>query len=131
MILRRKFRLCCYLSLLFILLAAAPALAQIKVFEKEVEEIVGRDQGQKQPNGLGLYDMTGNVWEWCQDWYGGRYYAESPRDNPLGPPSGQSRVLRGGSWGSFSRVVRAAIRDRNAPAYRSGSSGFRLSLSAP
>jgi formylglycine-generating enzyme required for sulfatase activity len=64
--------------------------------------------GQKKPNALGIYDMSGNVWEWCSDWYSASYYKTSPTDNPTGPPSGTAYVRRGGSWssdGGWSRVT--------------------------
>ena len=87
--------------------------------------------GQKQPNSLGLYDMTGNVWEWCQDWYGEKYYSQSPRKNPSGPLSGTRRVLRGGAWIFEPAGIRAATRYGLTPASRSDLYGFRLSISVP
>jgi sulfatase modifying factor 1 len=80
-------------------------------------------------NELGLYDMTGNVLEWCQDWHDKDYYKNSPRNNPEGPPSGQDRVLRGGSWFNDARNLRASDRLRSLPAYRFNYGGFRLVLS--
>ncbi len=86
--------------------------------------------GQKKPNGLGLYDMTGNVWEWCSDWYDENYYKNSPKDNPKGAGSGQYYVLRGGSWSSLPRLLRSAGRYRVGPAARGNNLGFRLVFSA-
>jgi len=82
--------------------------------------------GSYEPNDLGLYDMTGNVWEWCQDWYGGKYYKNSPQFDPKGPSSGTSRVLRGGSWSDLPIRVRCSCRGDLVPVSRNGNSGFRF-----
>jgi formylglycine-generating enzyme len=82
--------------------------------------------GQKRPNGYGLYDMHGNVWEWCQDWYGENYYAQSPGNDPAGASSGESRVLRGGFWSGDPSFCRSAYRFRNSPVGRDYYVGFRV-----
>jgi formylglycine-generating enzyme required for sulfatase activity len=84
--------------------------------------------GQKQPNAWGLYDMHGNVWEWCWDWYDKEYYATLPASaaNPQGSSGAADRVVRGGSWFDFPRYCRAADRGRNTPGFRSFDVGFRV-----
>jgi|GEM_PF-1901169 len=81
--------------------------------------------GSYAPNDFALYDMTGNVREWCEDRYDSGYYKTSPSRNPKGPASGESRVLRGGSWSSYLRNLRCARRDGNLLANRVNHVGFR------
>jgi formylglycine-generating enzyme required for sulfatase activity len=82
--------------------------------------------GEKKPNAWGLYDMHGNVWEWCQDWHDGGYYAKSPADDPTGPATGSDRVIRGGSWSLVAALCRSSCRFFYPPGFRFSRVGFRV-----
>jgi len=81
--------------------------------------------GKYRPNAWGLYDMHGNVWEWCQDWFAKDYAAGDSKD-PTGPSSGSARVLRGGSWNNGPTICRSANRNSNDPTNRNNNNGVRV-----
>jgi len=82
--------------------------------------------GTRKPNGLGIYDLIGNVSEWLSDWYEEDFFSKSPVNNPLGPPNGQKRVIRGGSWSYPAGWMRVWSRDYGLPDHRNNNVGFRL-----
>jgi formylglycine-generating enzyme len=86
-----------------------------------------------EPNGYGLYNVSGNAWEWCSDWFSPEYYASSPRTAPQGPEAGESRVMRGGSFlchESYCNRYRVAARSSNTPESSSANLGFRCANDA-
>ena len=92
----------------------------------DIDEKYAHQVELKKPNAFGLYDMHGNVYEWCHDYYEADYYKQSPEKDPTGPTSGSSRVLRGGSWDFFTRLTRSAFRFWVVAGFRYVNFGFRL-----
>jgi sulfatase modifying factor 1 len=84
--------------------------------------------GSNEPNGFGLYDMSEGVHEWCSDFYDANYYQYSPERNPKGPPTGQRRASRGGSWRHRVKFSRCALRSSLPPSFKYADYGFRVAL---
>jgi formylglycine-generating enzyme required for sulfatase activity len=103
------------------------ALSNVSLFKRNNRDKVATI-GQEEPNLLGIYDMTGNLFEWCQDYYDPDYYDVAPLDNPQGPTSGRENVLRGGSYDSKNKDRSVDVRNSAVPALASPDFGIRLVL---
>jgi formylglycine-generating enzyme required for sulfatase activity len=106
------------------------SLSQLGWYQENSANVI-HPVGQKQPNGLGLYDMSGNVWEWVQDWHSPEYYGQSLRNNPQGPAKGACRVVRGGCISTEAHLARNDHRRLNDPEGRFNLVGFRIAITSP
>jgi formylglycine-generating enzyme required for sulfatase activity len=113
--------------------AGTSNVAEIGAYAWFIENAVFQTHivGKKNPNGLGLYDMSGNVWQWMSDWYAETYYANSPEHDPRGPAAGKLRVLRGGYWGDPSSRMRTTRRIALPPDARGPGYGLRVVQISP
>lgn len=101
-------------------------LADYAWFEDNADQVGAQPVGQKPANPFGLFDMSGNVWERCQDWHDAKWYARSPIDDPAGPDGGGTKVVRGGGWHYFDLHGRSAYRNHYKLVSRTGNTGFRV-----
>lgn len=101
-------------------------LAGFAWFEENADDVGAQPVGGKPANPFGLHDMAGNVWERCQDWHDAKWYARSPLENPQGPATGGSKVVRGGAWHYFDLHCRSAYRNHYKVISRTGNTGFRV-----
>ncbi|MBL8827883.1 MAG: formylglycine-generating enzyme family protein [Planctomycetaceae bacterium] len=102
------------------------ALAEHAWFEDNADHLGAQPVGRKSANPFGLHDMAGNVWERCQDWHDATWYGRSPSDDPQGPASGGTKVVRGGAWHYFDLHCRSAYRNHYKLISRTGNTGFRV-----